>query len=66
MDYIISYEKVSPALLATLIEKAVPNAIPMYTEINEDSFEMYINWWDENQVTYHELSEIDKIVASYL
>ena len=66
MTYIISYEVVSPAVLASIIEKQVPNAIPMYRNTHGDCFEISIAWWDEDKVTSHDLAQIERIMAPYV
>ena len=42
---IISYEKISPSILANAITSHCCNAIPMYKDIDEDYFEMEICGW---------------------
>ena len=66
MVYVIDYALVSPAVLASLIESQVPNAIPMYRNAYGDFFEISIAWWDEDKVTSHDLAQIERIVAPYV
>lgn len=61
---IISYEKISPSVLATAITSRCCNAIPMYKDIDEDYFEMEICGW--LPLTAKDLATIEKILAPYV
>ena len=66
MTYIIDYAVVSPAVLASIIENQVSNAIPMWHDAHGDYFEISIAWWDEDAVTSADLAQIERIMAPYI
>lgn len=66
MVFFISYEKVSPAVVASVIDRQIPNAVPMCRNTHGDFFELSIAWWDEDKVTSHDLAQVERIVALYM
>lgn len=67
MTFIVDYATISPSVLAYIIDHAVSNAIPMWTDrTGEDFFEMSIAWWNEDIVTSEDLHKIEVIVKPYL
>lgn len=63
MTVIISYETISPIVLANLVERTVPCAVCRFSELNEDSFEFSVGGW--LPLTAEDLKRVAKILASY-
>ena len=61
---IISYERISPLVLANAITSHCCNAIPMYKDIDEDYFEMEICGW--LPLTAKDLATIERVLAPYV
>lgn len=63
MTVIIDYATISPAVLATLVERKVPNAVCVFYD-NIDTFEFWVCGW--LPLTPQELSEVERVLAPYV
>lgn len=64
MTVIIEYATISPIVLENIITKAVPNALVMFTDIDEDYFEVSVCGW--LPLTSLDLAKVEDVIARYV
>lgn len=56
---IIGYDKISPAVLANIIERAITGALCDWRDFDDDSFELIVMYVDD-------MAELEHILARYV
>lgn len=64
MTVIIEYATISPIVLENIITTAVPNALVIFSDIDEDYYEVSVSGW--LSFTSEDLAKVEEVIARYV